>query len=1331
MKKRTLLLFLLIGIFCITIYSENWERTYLSEVNNELWLSAFSGGRTFSSPFMTDINNDGRVELFVGGSDGKIHYFEDSATQGDQILCIVSEEYGSIDIGDRSVPFFCDIDGDNDMDLFIGKHDGTISFYRNDGTTTAPSWTEISSTYNGIDVGFLSCPSFIDIDGDNDLDMFIGESSGNINFYRNDGSSSSPAWSYVTNNYNSIDVGSYSFPCFYDIDCDDDYDLFIGKLDGQISFYENTGSSNSPNWLLISSNYSSIDVGYFSYLSVYDVDQDQKAELYIGCTQGNISQYINTGTVANPSWSLVTNNYAKTIDYISSSNPSLCDIDADGDYDMFIGANMGHINYFRNDGNISAPAWTFITSNYNSINVGNFAAPVFIDIDNDGDQDMFCGNLLGNIYFYRNDGNISAPAWTFITSNYNSIDVGLCAVPAFCDIDNDGDFDMFVGEDSGQISYYNNDGTSSVPSWTLVTTSYNLITLSGNSAPAFCDKDNDGDFDMFVGEENGQFSYYVNNGTSFVPSWTLVTTSYNSIDIGSHATPVFCDIDADGDFDMFVGEHSGGINWWNDVGDFSISGTINDGVLPIENVSVYLEKNGNSYKYTFTDTSGNYEFSNLDQGSNYTVVPSHPEYLFTPLEYNYLDLPTNIIDADFTGTFNTWKISGVITDGTDPVPDVNVELSGGSTSSLKTSSTGYYEFTDLNAGATYIITPHREPWIFTPTSRIYADLGNDVLDATFTGTLNVKKWTIGVYLCADNNLEYAALDDFMEMSKIGSDENMNIVVQFDRVPGYSSDYGNWETCKRFYVNKNMTPEGENAISDIGEADMGDGQTLEDFGKWVYDDFPADHYCMIIWDHGDGWRSRDINSYFDKGACSDDTNGSYLYFTTGEIPTALSNVISYSGGAKWDIIGFDVCLDQMWENNNACAPYFNYFVASEMSEWGEGWSYWYFLQKLQSYNGNLTGQQLANYIVEAYANGDGNYCGGTNNVSTPSCTGDTLSSIDLNKISDLNNAINSFSVHLMNANENGYSTEIDNARNSCFELDDFYYDDQIDLYDFCEQIEARSLPAGLKDASSLVRTEILNVTTSNFSDSGNRCYGIGIYHTGTASSYDTNYNNTSIAIPSLWDDYLKGSSSPINLKIYEVEYLESQGNDNGIIEVGEIIDLTFSIENSGADAAESVSATLSCTSPNIIILSAISSYPNIAASETKISNSPYKIEVKNTLNESETIYFDLMIDSNGIIFSDSFSLNIEPKIQDLSQVNVYPNPCYNNEVIVFENIPEHTNIKIYDISGVEVYEHLTDSERAYEWNMKNNDGEKISAGVYIYIIENDKGERKICKFAIIK
>ena len=97
--------------------------------------------------------------------------------------------------------------------------------------------------------------------------------------------------------------------------------------------------------------------------------------------------------------------------------------------------------------------------------------------------------------------------------------------------------------------------------------------------------------------------------------------------------------------------------------------------------------------------------------------------------------------------------------------------------------------------------------------------GFSPLEAT-PGSRANKEWTFMVYIDGDNNLEGAAVDDFLEMSAVGSTGDVNIVVQMDRRGGYDTSYGDWRDCQRYLVTQGMTPTEANAVSDWGDGQGG-------------------------------------------------------------------------------------------------------------------------------------------------------------------------------------------------------------------------------------------------------------------------------------------------------------------------------------------------------------------------------------------------------------------------------------------------------------------------------------------------------------------------------
>ena len=138
------------------------------------------------------------------------------------------------------------------------------------------------------------------------------------------------------------------------------------------------------------------------------------------------------------------------------------------------------------------------------------------DIDNDGDQDAFIGNLAGNILFSRNTGTVSAPAFAAaITNPFGLTNVGAQANPAFLDSDGDGDLDLFVGNVDGDIVFFKNNGNVNTPAFAASTLNpLGVINVDSNAAPAFADIDNDGDLDAFVGTKSGTTNFLLNDSAA-------------------------------------------------------------------------------------------------------------------------------------------------------------------------------------------------------------------------------------------------------------------------------------------------------------------------------------------------------------------------------------------------------------------------------------------------------------------------------------------------------------------------------------------------------------------------------------------------------------------------------------------------------------------------------------------------------------------------------------------------------------------------------------------------------------------------------------------------
>jgi hypothetical protein len=253
----------------------------------------------------------------------------------------------------------------------------------------------------------------------------------------------------------------------------------------------------------------------------------------------------------------------------SESVPSLTDLDDDGDLDLLLANKIdparqavGLIYVLRNDGSARAPA--FRLEGVLPVGATYHPAPAFGDLDGDGDLDLLLGSWSARVGYYRNDGSRSAAAFTVIDSAMITITRGSNTTPALGDVDGDGDLDLFVGEASGALNFYRNDGGAAAPRFVLESDAFDGIDVGRRSAPALADVDGDGDLDLLVGSDAGGVTLFRNDGSRAVPRF--LRDRRLALDVPPFAAPALGDLDGDGDLDLVVGGVAGGAVYFERTG---------------------------------------------------------------------------------------------------------------------------------------------------------------------------------------------------------------------------------------------------------------------------------------------------------------------------------------------------------------------------------------------------------------------------------------------------------------------------------------------------------------------------------------------------------------------------------------------------------------------------------------------------------------------------------------------------------------------------------------------------------------------------------------------
>lgn len=391
-----------------------------------------------------------------------------------------------------------------------------------------------------------------------------------------------------------------------------------------------------------------------------------------------------------------------------------------------------------------------------------------------------------------------------------------------------------------------------------------------------------------------------------------------------------------------------------------------------------------------------------------------------------------------------------------------------------------------------------------------------------------RDWTVMVYMNGKNNLEGDALNNFHAMTSVKNISRVAVVAELGRpTQHYTNSDGGWSGVYRFLIQKDELPRPETAlmkVPDGPESDMGKQAALESFVSWSKTHYPANHYMLVIWNHGQGYRlllsstgdrqskpstraspkkvgsiavpSGLLGGY--RAVSSDDDTGSILY--NAEVQKVVATNFSATG--KLDVIGFDACLMGMLETAYAFAPNTQLMIGSEELEPGDGWQYASWLSRLID-DPKMEPEALGRAVVQTYAAHYGN------------AYFTTLSLLDLSKVPDAARAVSEFSDALRAAGP----IELDVMRKARAELSS-YADwenppsrlsiDLATLYDRYGKLTTQTkLADAARKAIAAVKATVLEnyASTRSQGTPGDGLYGsqgVAIYYPASASDFQNDF-----------------------------------------------------------------------------------------------------------------------------------------------------------------------------------------------------------------------------------
>ncbi|MDX5442426.1 MAG: T9SS type A sorting domain-containing protein, partial [Hymenobacteraceae bacterium] len=263
-----------------------------------------------ANPAFADVDADGDLDLIVGNLasrrytyyTGSLAFFRNTGSNTNPIFKL--EDYDYLGFSSETfrglAPAFTDLNGDGALDLVVSVTlgSGSTRYILNTAQVNQPmQFNRANMQILSVGLNADDKPVFYDLDGDGDKDLLFGKAGGNIEFYRNTGSSLSPVWTFVTDRFGGIQPGIYNryiSLAIVNLDQNPAPELVTADNTGQITVYSNFTNNLSGTFTPqaagifnpVYQSYMPAGLGQQLSVAAADLDGDQKPELIVGSLTG-------------------------------------------------------------------------------------------------------------------------------------------------------------------------------------------------------------------------------------------------------------------------------------------------------------------------------------------------------------------------------------------------------------------------------------------------------------------------------------------------------------------------------------------------------------------------------------------------------------------------------------------------------------------------------------------------------------------------------------------------------------------------------------------------------------------------------------------------------------------------------------------------------------------------------------------------------------------------------------------------------------------------------------------------------------------------------------